>query len=250
MHIINRLYEAEFDFPPSHVNPKVQYMVATLPRSGSTFFCIQCWRTGALGAPMEYPKIDLNLPLKSRIEGGDDIEFYWQTVLKLRTSPNGVFGYKMFMSDYMEMGRRYPSMLKHFVPDHVIYLTRKDLLSQAISYSKAIRSNVWFAGVPVKQKPIYDRKHIQECKDMLLSQQQFWEDVFALTSTSVLRVTYEELLGNRKETLEKVGDFVGVRFTREQEVDIPCIEPQGDGESLVWRGRFLGESEQFAQESF
>jgi trehalose 2-sulfotransferase len=61
MHVINRLYMAEFDFR-TKVEQRLSYMIATVPRSGSTYFAIQMWRTGVLGAPMEY----LNFPAMAK----------------------------------------------------------------------------------------------------------------------------------------------------------------------------------------
>lgn len=54
MHISALLYTREFDFPIRKGPPTTQLMIATMPRSGSTAFCLELWRTGLMGAPLEY----------------------------------------------------------------------------------------------------------------------------------------------------------------------------------------------------
>jgi len=47
-------YEGRFDFPARHQGPGRTYLLASVPRAGSTFFSHLLWRTGYLGAPLEY----------------------------------------------------------------------------------------------------------------------------------------------------------------------------------------------------
>src|SRR3954466_5530762 len=106
MHTVAALYSASHDFPRREEGPSNTFMLATIPRSGSTYFAIRLWQTGALGAPMEY----LNFPILGRLLKRLRVDLpmdarsvlkYWKAVKALRTSPNGVFGYKMFMNNYV-----------------------------------------------------------------------------------------------------------------------------------------------------
>lgn len=47
-------YEAEFDFPLRPSPPPRPYLLASTPRSGSTYVSHLFWQTGCLGAPLEY----------------------------------------------------------------------------------------------------------------------------------------------------------------------------------------------------
>ena len=51
-------YEAKFDFPARAAAPERPYLLATVPRSGSTYLSHVLWRTGCLGAPLEYLNFD------------------------------------------------------------------------------------------------------------------------------------------------------------------------------------------------
>ncbi|UXA61015.1 DUF6065 family protein [Xanthomonas prunicola] len=53
MHRISPIYTADFDFDGA-ITPRLKVMVAAIPRSGSTYFCLDLWRSGAFGAPAEY----------------------------------------------------------------------------------------------------------------------------------------------------------------------------------------------------
>lgn len=236
------LYEPHFDFPRWDGSPRIQYMIATMPRSGSTHFCIECWKSGALGAPLEYPNLPMVNSMMKRFQCVDDIDAYWKKVKSLRTSPNGVFGYKMFMANYLVCGRSHPQLLQQISPDRVVYLTRSDLLDQAISYSKAIKSNAWFSGINNSQVVEYERAHITYCKQLLLSQQKFWEQLFSLTDAQVLRVSYEALLESPNETIEKVAKFVGTKIAAPGRLKIPGTQVQRDSTSSDWRNRYLSET--------
>ena len=63
-------YEAKFDFPARDRAPERSYLLATVPRSGSTYLSHVLWRTGCLGAPLEY----LNFEPASRADPKQRLE--------------------------------------------------------------------------------------------------------------------------------------------------------------------------------
>ena len=46
-------YEGKFDFAPRREPPSRPYLLASVPRTGSTLLSHLLWRTGCLGAPLE-----------------------------------------------------------------------------------------------------------------------------------------------------------------------------------------------------
>ena len=216
-------------------------MVATIPRSGSTHFCMELWRSGVLGAPMEYPNAPYITILKNRLNPVANMIEYWSEIKRRRTSPNGIFGYKMFMTNYMECAKDYPELLQEIAPDKVIFLTRKNIVAQAISYSRAIQSKAWFAGVAHAKEPEYDPDHIQSCENAIRMQTVFWEEMFLLTEAQVYRVTYEDLLESPHSVIEGVCDHVGVKFNGTNAIDVPPIQVQRNAESRGWMERYLAE---------
>lgn len=243
-HVIPKLYSQLCDFPLRDSEPRLQYMLATIPRSGSSFFAIELWRTGVLGAPMEYLNpIYINMLVKRCGCKEGDVLAYWDWVKHHRTSPNGVFGFKAFTISYTRMSNVHPEWLSEITPQKVVFLTRLDLVEQAVSYSKAIRSNLWFAGAPGGKPAEYDREHITSCLDSLHFQLEFWSQLFDLTRTEVCCVHYEDLLNNLRGTVTRVADFIGVPPNPRRVIGPPLIKIQRDMESSEWVRRYQGECE-------
>lgn len=190
---------------------------------------------------MEYPNVNFMGSLKKRLDAEKSFDDYWRKVQQVRTSPNGVFSYKMFMTNYVEISRKEPESLRHFSPDVVIHLRRKDIHAQAISYSKAIRSQAWFADSPVLRQPDYDRGHIAHCENMLLSQYEFWNKTFEITKTKVLTIYYEDLINNVNTAVGEVAKFAGIGIKAGQEILLPELQTQRDSSSLEWSTRYKKE---------
>jgi LPS sulfotransferase NodH len=240
--VINKLYQSAHDFAGFHGKPLTEYMLATMPRSGSTYFAIELWRTGVLGAPMEYANTPYISLLGERMDFKGDIVEYWDKVRSIRTSPNGMFGFKMFMRNYKDCQDDHPDLLREIAPDKVIYLTRRDVLEQAVSYSKAIQSKAWFHGVKVASEPVYSFDDIRECEQMIRYQMAFWESLFELTCAEVHRVTYEDLLSSPTHEVQKVADFLNVRLDPASILEIDSIEMQRNAQSMEWVGRYRDEA--------
>ncbi len=242
MHVSDLLYTSRFDFPSRRAWPTIQLMVATVPRSGSTAFCLELWRTGLLGAPLEYANLKMmnhDVRWKAALRRESD---YWRLLQRARTGPNGVFSYKFFVQGYVEILKEKPKLLHRISPTHVIYLTREDKLAQAVSYSRAIRSGAWFANVPIRKPCEYDGAHIRECLDALSVQEQSWEHVFDMTSANPLRVTYEGFLASPRSTVQAALEYVVPGSPPGDPLQIPPLEIQRDMISDDWKHRFLTET--------
>lgn len=247
-HVVRRLYDREMDFNCFGRAPVGTYMLATIPRSGSTYCAIRLWQTGLLGAPMEYLNFRIMGDLFHRLgyaadqEGHippEQVSDYWSDVQRLRTSSNGMFGYKMFTSNYVEIAKKYPDFLQQITPNYVIYLVRRDLLGQAMSYSRAQRSKVWFADVNNTPVIDYDYTHIKQCIKAIEGQRQCWEDAFRYTGIEPIRIYYEDLMAPASTSVETILAAMGIKEDPSRVVDIPMIKRQTDGQSKDWRERFL-----------
>jgi LPS sulfotransferase NodH len=250
-HVVRRLYDREADFNCFGRTPMGTYMLATIPRSGSTYCAIRLWQTGLLGAPMEYLNFRIMGDLFHRLGYTADeeghipsgrIEEYWSDVQRLRTSPNGVFGYKMFTTNYVEIAQKYPDFLQQITPNYVIYLVRRDLIGQAMSYSRAQRSNVWFADVANTPAVDYDYAHIKKCMKAVENQRQRWEAAFKFTGVEPIRIYYEDLMADSSATIRMILREMGIKEDDEAEINVPMINRQTDGVSREWRERFLEDS--------
>lgn len=218
-------------------------MIAALPRSGSTAFCLDLWRTGFLGAPLEYA----NLYLMNQIADPrwkkllHREQVFWRELRRVRTGPNGVFSYKFLVQAYVEILTQKPKLLPYISATHVVHLSRQDKLAQAISYSRAIRSGAWYANTngPTQQLCEYSEAHIQDCLDEIARQELAWQHVFDLTGTHPLRVTYEDYLNAPSTVVREVLDYVIPGSSVHRALQIPQVEVQRDAVSDNWKQRFL-----------
>lgn len=239
MHAAALWYTKKFDFPRRNSQPLVQLMIATVPRSGSTAFCLDLWRTGLLGAPLEYT----NAKMTSQ-EGrwrqlvGHELK-YWKALKRVRTGPNGVFSYKFFVQEYVDILSFRPKLIRCISPTHVVCFTREDKLSQAVSYAKAIRSGVWFADSKGGKRCEYDEAFIQECMTSISRQEQSWEYVFDITNTSPLRATYEEFMETPDSVIQRIVKYAVPGSRTPRPVSIPNLEIQRDTVSDNWKERYL-----------
>lgn len=244
MHVINRLYQKEFDFAYRDAPPKAQYMIATIPRSGSTFFALELWRTGALGAPMEYANPPYISILKGRLGPDLGILDYWREIERRRTSANGVFGYKMFIGNYLQCEDLHPELLQKITPNKVIFLTRRDLTAQAISLSKAVQSKAWFHGIEAIDEPKYSFDDIRKGVHQVTQEIETWKRIFELTQTEVFPMFYEDLMRDPAGTVREVSAYLDVPLDEAATLDIPSIQIQRTGESAAWARRYEADVEQ------
>lgn len=239
MHPIHQLYSEKFDLSEYGETPKKIYMVASIPRSGSTYFLLKLWQTGCLGAPMEYANFPILENIMKRLDQNCDPVVFWKKIKRFRTTSNGVYGFKMFMANYINFANNHPELLKDVSPDKVILFTRKDEISQAISLSRAIKSSAWFSGAEERVAPEYDYDHIKRQMLSIKSQKKFWEDALLLGGGDIFRTTYEELIEDENYVLSEICKFIGVNKNPAKAINLPMIEIQRDDKSRLWRERFL-----------
>lgn len=232
------LFGVRHDYPPYENVPAMQLMVATIPRSGSTAFCNDLWNTGVLGAPMEY--LNLNwIGRHGRWKAAlNDLRAYWTKIQHVRTSPNGVFSYKLFVQNYFTLLKRCPELLPCLAPTHVVYLIRNDIVAQAVSYARAIRSKQWFHNEYRRVDIEYDRTMIDHARTLIINQRTQWERVFSATAAEVLRVSYEDYVANKAEVVERVVRYVCGPTERAGNLGLGNISVQRDLASNEWIERY------------
>lgn len=242
---IYRLYGQAYDFRPPVAGSSTEFMLAALPRAGSTYLAVELWRTGVMGAPMEYPNQPFHNAMHQRLGTGNDLIAYWEAVKRVRTSPNGIFGFKMFVSDYMRISERHPELLAHMAPRRIVFITRANVVEQAVSYSKAIRSGQWFPDTlectQERTRIAYDAEHIRWCMATIEYQLDVWNKLFVLMGTTPHHVRYEELVANPAAVVRGIADFLGVELDPDAVVDLPHTQIQRNHDSAAWVRRFKAE---------
>jgi LPS sulfotransferase NodH len=225
----------------------LSYVIAMLPRTGSTALCSLMTQTGQLGYPEEYT--NPRGPLQhwaTRLAARDIVE-YFDIIRRERATPNGVFGMKTTYDDFKPLvdGAAVSTLLGDV---RFIYLTRRDFVAQAISEYIAEESGIWHrdrAMNVVHSAPIadpvdvdYNEQRIVDIIDRLTRMQQAWERFFVLYSVVPLRITYEEFCAGSPALIRRTAAYLGVEINADLCTATAETSRMADDRNVEWAARF------------
>lgn len=221
------------------------YILCITERSGSTMFCSLLQQTQSLGMPDEYlnPRGVMQYYLEQY--PANNISDYFDLLRRRQSSSNLVFGMK---TNYID----FEAIIKEkfigdlFEPVKFIYLTRQDVLLQAISSYIARKSGKWHSFVDRDDKdrinsqdiPYHEEEIIQIANNLLLERAR-WELFFNLHSIEPLRIVYEDIIADTEKTIRDVSKFIGVRIKNKVNLTMSHTQKLGDDRNQEWADRIL-----------
>lgn len=240
----NPAYEMAYDFPEYRGEPLRTLWVATTPRSGSSLFAFLCRQAGAYGFPLEYYTAINAAVIKRRVVTVDDsLPAYTAALTKLRTSENGIFGFKLHFDEmpaFMDAGGLDLPMLKNA---YVVLLDRRDRLGQAISLIIAAKTNQWIDlpgyRMAAEGEPVYDRQVIVNVMAKLDYQYEQWRASLAQLGYPVLSLAYEDVVADCEGVFRSLADFLGISEVPKPSLDAVEINRQDNPCKQEWKMRFL-----------
>jgi len=240
-------YEAKFDFPSRDTAPERPYLLATVPRSGSTYLSHVLWRTGCLGAPLEYLNFEPAGPYGHANTAPAEQRRLWLTALRTRTSPNGVFGLKGFPLQFEALQQGNPTLLAHVMrqvlpsraDSRVVYLRRRDRTAHAISYARALLSGVWRKEQEhaAMAEPDYSPVAVERASRLIDEQESAWAAMFADLKLTTLTLWYEDVVVDPGGAAAEVAAHLGVALDPGAEVAIPMVERQSQAGARTWAAK-------------
>ncbi|MXO58862.1 hypothetical protein GRI89_04820 [Altererythrobacter salegens] len=246
-------YEEKFDFPRWNGRPKFPWLLATVPRTGSTYVSHVLWASGCLGAPLEYLNFDPNGPSGHAAAVPAEQNRIWSEVLARRTSPNGVFGLKAFPLLMEDLHRANPPLLTEVMkmmipgPDQarVVQLRRRDRQAHAVSYARALLSGVWRKEQEREGQmpPDFSREAFDVACRLIDSQEQAWTEMYAGLRVKPLILWYEDVLEKPDEAVVQVADYIGVTLVSGARVAVPAIERQSQSGTSLWFAALGGQGD-------
>jgi trehalose 2-sulfotransferase len=225
-----------FEF--ERTQPRVSYMVCSVPRSGSSLLCELLAGTGVAGAPAEFFHPDKMAALR---EGWQtpDLDTYVRELLARKTSPNGVFGVKAHWGQYDPLfAEKDPRTI--FPDAHIVFITRRDRLRQSISWVRALQTRKWAdQDRPRVERPaVFDADHITRKLGRIEREEKLWESLFARHGITPHRVLYEDLVETQEATVRAVLEWLGVAVPAALELPAPRLGRQADELSDEWAQRY------------
>ncbi|RIV89242.1 Stf0 family sulfotransferase [Aurantiacibacter zhengii] len=239
-------HEERFDWP-EFAGLAQPYILASVPRTGSTYLSHLLWRTGCLGAPLEYLNFQPSGPQGAVSTSPEGQIKLWKMVLARRTSPNGVFGVKAFPLQMEELARTNPALLASAMrfllragpASKVVQLRRRDEDAHAISLARASLSGIWRAEQEAGpgEAPEYSEAVVLRARHELAIQEKAWQQMYRETGITPLVLWYEDVVENPDEAVAQTADYLGVTLDPAQQVDVPHIRQQDQTGANYWRAR-------------
>ena len=152
-----RLRESFFNglvlkFFKSNIHKK-SLIIITTQRTGSTMLAERISTTRKLGHPLEL----VHLLISNHENYKDcDHDILRRTLIERSITNNGVFAVKVMINELSQFRKIFPSIYQYFInrinQSGFIFLYRKNLIAQALSYLHASESNIWHSSQIVGNK--------------------------------------------------------------------------------------------------
>src|SRR5262249_3610945 len=106
-----------------------------------------------------------------------------------------------------------------------IFLYREDLLPQAVSWSRAEQTSVWYEMIdgrsaPSRADPRFDRAQIDELLSTIKEHNTSWKDWFTIAGVRPYEVRYEALERDPRTTTCGVLDYLGLELTPGRAIEV------------------------------
>ena len=229
---VSQVQSTDFD-QPRYVDPPQIYVIASQPRSGSHYLAHLLRSTGQAGVPLEYFHSTHWKQWGKRCGQYNPLSAF-KIMCQLRTTPNGVFGFKAHWKQFQYACHlRLEPQLQNA---SFIQITRDDLLGQAISLVIASQTGAWIHDHEQQRHPEYSFAAIQNALRQLTAERAEWDLFFASTGITPVRITYEDLTSHLDETMHRVCSHIDVDWSP---ASVATTQVQRTDRSGEWRERFL-----------
>ena len=217
------LVTADHDWDSGYLAPRRTIVVCTSRRCGSTLLGEALWRAGGLGCPLEYLHAGFRPGFAERWNT-PDLDGYLSALYRNRTDAGGTLGIKVFWPDLqLVYAERYPDrpepgyaemaeLVAGLFPNPTfVHLWRHDLLRQAISDCRAVRTGRWrlFDAVETRRTPELAVDDITMSVNQFGTQRDRWRGFFAYLGVEPVRLTYEQLVADYPGTVRRLVATLG-----------------------------------------
>jgi trehalose 2-sulfotransferase len=234
------------------------YFLCCSPRTGSYLLAEALESTRIAGRPREFFDPNFDKRLLQSLGATEDRE-YLEKVLAIGTTPNGVFGVKLHWHQFEHLiaklrliqgdGSSDLELLRRTFPDlHYIYLTRRDKVRQAVSYYRAVQTDVWRirpnpdANANREQRPLaalFDVESIDRYIALLSEHEARWRRHFERVGVVPMEVVYEDFPRAYESTVLAVLRNLGIPIPEGLIIAPPQLQKQADEISEDWVNRYL-----------
>lgn len=206
------------------------YYILSGPRTGSTWLCRLLSETRVLGRPAEHyllPQGERVIDTNNKTQQKFLSKEFTDDLIDNRSTPNNIFGAKG-----SPFGLR--AMRSHLEPVQVIFLQRRDVIMQAISFYLRDSNNDWKTeqSAKIKCEDIkYDNTGLFEAYSRIVLGNSARYNFCAINHIYPLSIYYEDLYRDPTSWIQYIGNYIGVS------VDIGSID-RYEGSMLRTQGSY------------
>lgn len=225
--------------------PRRRYLIAITPRSGSSYLCDVMTKAKLFGAPGEALAQEFIPNIAKRIPGRTPDE-YLRNFIRAKASRNGVAGIK---ASWFQFNNFVESMAnrEYLAGFKFIYLTRRDLASQAVSLYKATATSVFHTNIKHRKEALkkltaleYDFHEIEKWYDHIVCQERGWQAYFLEHRIFPLCVSYEDIDEDALGVMRRIASYIGVRPGKVVlPEDASVFKKVSDIRNQKWARRFI-----------
>jgi LPS sulfotransferase NodH len=187
---------------------------------------------------------------------------YLERALEEGTTPNGIFGAKVdagvYLTHFFRQLRTLPqfadatfslcAILSALFPDlKCIWLTRRNKVRQAVSWWKAVQSNIWAqhttAAPCTAPSPTYHFAAIDQLVNESLMREAAWAEYFAAWQMQPLTIVYEDFIANYAGMVAQILRYLEVSDPYILDETAITLARQADSLSEAWVQQYREEKQ-------
>lgn len=210
-------------------------IVATQERSGSNLLADYMGQTDQLGQPWEF--FSRRVMAEMFNGRGSTTLDRCQLVLEKGQSSNGVAAIKLFPPHFSELQEEL-RISEWFGTPCWVWLRRRDLIGQAISFVLARQQRSFTSSQPAQATPTYSADEINETLTWLTRGDALWRAYFSRARIEPITVFYEELERDPNGVLRAIAEAAGVGKLTESVGLATRFSRQRNALNEEWRERF------------
>ena len=213
------------------------FLIASTPRCGSHYLGHMLGATGECGVPLEYFHKG-NKRYWGRRFRSTRMDDLFPKFVRYRTSPNGTFTLKAHWYQYEPYIASLDRLTRGVGFKKIVWISRRNQLSQSISKVIAEQTGVWISGAKPKAEAKFDYNSIVRSADSIRRSNLHWlKYINALPPGRSISILYEDLLSD-----ETVRDNVSEFLELNSKLASPDrTQKQGSNINASWKKRFIDE---------
>jgi 2'-hydroxyisoflavone reductase len=232
------------------VRPRASCLIATTPRTGSWLLADLLSLTGLAGEPQEFFRQDFvrTFSHKLGLETREITVQYLSGIFATASAKTGVFSVKLQPYDFTRLlsaleampgEARGADLVASWLPDpRYIHLTRRNSARQAISWYRALVSNVWweFSGESKDVlRPTYpDFLQVRWLENLIAQNEAEWAQYFDEHGIAAHNVVYEDMVEDPQTTVRSVLEFLSLEVPSDFTVPPTRLKQMADSDSEIW----------------